>query len=232
MAHTSIGRSLAWMGGASFLGQVITWSVTIIVARLLTPEDYGLVAISGLFTVFANMVCLMGISSAVIQADEVSEYQLRALYGLSILAGTLMLGLGLAVAPFMAWFFNDDRLVALVSFQSLVFLVGAPKSLQWSLLARSTRFDVIAKVETVARVLTSFCALTMATLGFGVWTLASQWILIELFQLVGFCFYRRITPTFLIRWEEIKDLVIFGIKILARNSIGQLYASVDIFIIR
>ncbi len=218
------------MGGTSVFGQIITWSVTIVVARLLNPEDYGLVAISGLFTVFAHSISLMGISSAVIQAESVSDYQIRALYGLSILMGVSMFCLGLLAAPGMAWIFNDPRLTALVSFQNLVFLFGAPKSLQWSMLARETRFDVIAKVETGSRILTSCCVLAMAASGFGVWALASQWVLIELFQLIGFSFHRRITPTLIIRWGEIRDLLIFGVQIFLRNSIGQLYASVDVFI--
>ncbi len=230
MTNHSVLRSLAWMGGTSVIGQIITWSVTIVVARLLSPEDYGLVAISGLFTVFAHSICLMGISSAVVQADSVSDYQIRALYGFSILMGVFMFCLGLLAAPGMSWIFNDPRLTALVSFQNLVFLFGTPKSLQWSMLAREKRFDVIAKVETCSRILTSGCVLIMAASGVGVWTLASQWVLIELFQLIGFSVHRRITPTFVIRWEEIRDLLIFGVHVFLRNSIGQLYASVDVFI--
>ena len=230
MNNPSVLRSLAWMGGASVIGQIITWSATIIVARLLSPDDYGLVAISGLFTVFAHSICLMGISSAVVQAESVSEYQIRALYGFSIFMGVSMFCLGLLAAPGMSWIFSDSRLTALVSFQNMVFLFGAPKSLQWSMLAREKRFDVIAKVETGSRILTSGCVLAMAASGFGVWTLASQWVLIELFQFIGFSVHRRITPTFVIRWGEIRDLLIFGVHVFLRNSIGQLYASVDVFI--
>jgi O-antigen/teichoic acid export membrane protein len=230
MSDQSVLRSLAWMGGSSVIGQIITWSVTCVVARLLSPEDYGLVAISGLFTVFAHSICLMGISSAVVQAESVSEYQIRALYGFSIFMGVFMFCLGLFAAPGMSWIFNDPRLTALVSFQNMVFLFGSPKSLQWSMLAREKRFDIIAKVETASRILTSGCVLAMAASGFGVWTLASQWVLIELFQFIGFSVHRRITPTFVIRWVEIRDLLIFGVHVFLRNSIGQLYASVDVFI--
>ena len=218
------------MGGASFAGQVITWGVTIIVARLLTPADYGLVAISGIFPVFAHAICLMGVSAAVVQADEVSDYQVRALYGFSIFMGLFMFCIGLMAAPVMAWGFNEPRLTALVSFQNLVFIFGAPKSLLWSLLARETRFDTIAKVETGARILTSGCTLAMAVAGFGVWSLAAQWVFIEIFQLIGFSFVRRVRPTFLIRFTEIRDLLLFGIKVLLRNSVFQLYTSVDVII--
>ncbi|EGB14401.1 polysaccharide biosynthesis protein [Pseudodesulfovibrio mercurii] len=231
MKQLSVKKSLAWMGGTSLLGQIITWSVTILVARLLTPEDYGLVALAGLFTVFANSICLMGISAAVVQADEVTEYQIRALYGLSFLAGLIMYCIGLAAAPVMAWIFSEPRLVALIIFQNLIFLVGAPKSLLWSLLARDTRFDIIAKVETGARIMTSFATLGMALAGFGVWALAAQWLLIETAQFLVFAYFRRIRPAFRIRFTEISDILSFGIKVFLRNVVGQLYNSVDVFIL-
>jgi len=230
MSGMSVKRSLAWMGGTSLFGQVITWSITIVVARLLTPEDYGLVAIAGIYTVLAHAICLMGVSTAVVQAESVTEYQIRALYGFSILMGILMFGVGLLAAPVMAWGFDDPRLTWLVAYQNLVFIVGAPKSLQWSLLARDTRFDVIAKIETASRVLTSLCVLAMAAAGLGVWALASQWILIELFQFIAFSCFRRVRPTFIIRWTEVRDLLLFGIRVLMRNSVGQIYSQIDIFI--
>lgn len=218
------------MGGASAIGQVVTWSVTIIVARLLTPEDYGLVAISGLFTVFAHSICLLGISAAVVQADVVTDYQIRALYGLSVLMGAVMFCVGLAAAPIMAWGFDDERLVGLVVFQSAVLLFGAPKSLLWSLHARETRFDQVAKVETASRILTSLCTLTAAALGAGYWALAAQWILIEGLQFAAFIWLKPILPTFRIKFAEINDLLRFGVGVFLRNSIGQLYASVDVMI--
>ena len=231
MAAQSLKKSLAWMGGTSLAGQVITWSVTIIVARLLTPEDYGLVALAGLFTVFANAICRLGISAAVIQADEVSNYQVRALYSLSFVVGAAMYLVGVVAAPIMGWIFTEPRLIPLIIFQNLIFLVGAPKSLLWSLLARDTRFDVIAKVETGTRILTSLATLGMAAAGFGVWALAAQWLLIEAAQFLTFCCFCKVRPTLHIRLAEIKDLLIFGFKIFLRNMVGQLYASVDVFIL-
>jgi O-antigen/teichoic acid export membrane protein len=232
MTEQTVKKSLAWMGGMSLVGQILTWSATIIIARLLSPQDYGLVSITGIFTVIAHSVCLMGISSAVIQAEEVTNYQIRALYGFSIYAGCIMYLIGLLAAPVMTMIFHEPRLTQLLAVQNLVFIVGAPKSLQLSLMARDTRFDIIAKIEVGSRILTSICALLMAALGCGVWTLALQWLLIELFQLLAFYRYPRgrIVPTFVILWKEIRDFLVFGVKVLLQSIIWQLYTSVDVFI--
>lgn len=230
MAENSVKKNIAWMGGASFLGQIITWSTTIIVARILVPEDYGLIALAGLFTIFANYICMMGVSAAVVQADEVSDTQIRGLYSFSLLMGVLMFCVGLGAAPLMAWWFDEPRLQALVVFQNVIFLLGAPKSLQWSLLARETRFDTIAKIETGSRVLAALIGVTLAFAGFGFWTLAAQGVLLELFQFLGFTILRPIRPSIRIKWDEVKELLAFGFKILCRNCLMQVNASLVVMI--
>lgn len=218
------------MGGASFLGQIITWSTTIIVARILSPEDYGLIALAGLYTVFANYICMMGLSSAVVQVDDISDSQIRALYSFSLMMGVVMFVVGLLAAPLMVWGFDEPRLYGLIIFQNLIFLLGSPKSLQWSVLARETRFDIIAKIETGGRILASMCGLAMAFSGFGFWTLAAQAVLLELFQFIGFTYARPIKPAFSIPWADIKSLLSFGVKVLCRNCLLQLNASASIMI--
>ncbi|WP_173083456.1 lipopolysaccharide biosynthesis protein [Fundidesulfovibrio magnetotacticus] len=223
----SIAKSIAWMGCTSALGQVVTWSVTILVARLLTPEDYGLVALSGLFTVFAQSVSELGVGAAVIQRESVTEHQIRSLYGLSLLTGVVMTLIGYLAGPVLAWIFSDERLSNLVAFQSLIFIVAAMKSMQRNVLVRETRFDLIAKVETISRIGTSCCTLAMAATGFGYWALAAQWLLIEFFQFIMFSRIERIRPTLLIRYSEIRDILYFGIGIMVRSIFFQLYALVD-----
>lgn len=224
MVNLGIRESLFWMGSSSLLGQVITWTITIIIARLLTPADYGLVTLSGLFTVFAQIVSEMGVGAAVIQSDEISYPQAQSLYAFSILMGLAMMVIGIFLgAPLMVWIFNEPRLGGLVRFSSLVFLIVAMKSMPRNLLARECRFDSIAKVETVSRILTSFCVLGMAVSGFGVWALASQWLTIELFQMAAFVGIKRVVPCFKAKFVEISAMLTFGLNLVARNILYQLY---------
>lgn len=232
MGKLGIRESLFWMGGTSFLGQLVTWAITIIVARLLTPADYGLVTLSGLFTVFAQMVSEMGIGAAVIQSDEISQSQVRTLYAYSIIMGVGMMGAGVVLGgPFMAWIFNAPQLEGLVQFSSLVFLIAAAKSMPRNLLAREFRFDSIAKVETVSRILTSFCTLGLVLAGFGVWSLAAQWLFIEFFQLIAFVKLKKVAPSFKATFVEIRPLLSFGLNLVARNILYQLYNLSDGFVV-
>jgi O-antigen/teichoic acid export membrane protein len=227
MNKLGIKKSLTWMGVTSFLGQIITWSSTIIVARILTPSDYGIVAISGLFTLFAQTVSEMGLGAAVIQRDKISLLQIRNLYTLSIIVGLLMTFIGIAFAPLMSYIFNDNRLTSLVAFQSLIFFIISIKSMQKNILVREVRFDLIAKVETVSRVITSACTIILASLGFGYWALAAQWLIIEFIQFIIFSKIKKIKPSLSLNFKKSKEVLIFGIKIMLRNIVGQIYSLAD-----
>lgn len=227
----SIKRSLAWMGGSSLLGQVITWSITIVVARLLTPADYGLVTLSGLFTVFAISISEMGVGASVIQSDEISTSQIRSLYTLSLLVGLSMTAIGYAVAPVLALIFDEPKIVPLTRFQSLLFLLSAAKSMQRTVLVRELRFEIIAKMDTGARILTSFSTLTLAYLGAGVWALAAQWLLLEFYMFLAYAGISRIVPKIRIDFFEIREVLRFGIGVMLRNIIFKLYTMVDVTIL-
>ena len=231
MTQMSIKSSLGWMGGASIVGQVITWSITIIVARMLTPGDYGLVALSGLFTVFAISISEMGVGAAVIQRDEITPHQMSALYSLSILMGGAMTLVGILMAPVLAYIFNEPRIIPLTQFQSFLFMISALKSMQRTALVRNTRFDVIAKLDTGSRVLTSFCTLGLAYMGAGPWALAAQWLFIELYQFLAYAAVSRIRPALHIRFVEVKDVLSFGFGVMARNIVYKIYSMADVTIL-
>jgi len=227
----SIKRSLAWMGGSSLLGQVITWSITIVVARLLTPADYGLVALSGLFTVFAISISEMGVGASVIQSEEISTSQIRSLYTLSLLIGLGMTGIGYAVAPVLAQIFDEPKIIPLTRFQSLVFLLSAAKSMQRTVLVRNMHFDVIAKMDTGARILTSISTLSLVYLGAGVWALAGQWLLLEFYMFLAYAGISRIVPKIRIDFFEIREVFRFGAVVMLRNITFKLYSMVDVIIL-
>lgn len=227
MSQRSIASSLAWMGGSALLGQIVTWSATILVARMLTPEDYGLVALSGLFTVFAQTVSEMGVGAAVIQRQNITESQCASLYSISLLIGLGMTGVGVLAGPIMAWFFKEPRLSNLVAFQSLVFVLTAAKSMQRNLLVRETRFDLIGKAETISRIATSGVTLLLAWLGAGYWAIAAQGLWIELFQFVLFVRIKRIRPTRQLHISELREVLRFGVGVMIKSMVGQLYFMAD-----
>ncbi len=220
------------MVSTSLLGQSITWVITIFVARMLTPEAYGLIALTGLFTVFANIVCEMGLGAAVIQSDRVTREQQQTLYCFSLLMGICMFVLGWTVAaPLMAIVFAEPRLTGLVQFSSLVFLFSSAKSMPRNLMIKDMQFDKIAKIEMACRVLTSTTVLIAVLQGAGVWALAAQWVLFELFLFSFFFYSVPIIPQIKSPFSEIKPLLVFGCHLMVRTILTQFYNMCDSAII-
>jgi O-antigen/teichoic acid export membrane protein len=225
-----ITKGIVWLGGSRVISQFITWGLTIVVARLLTPEDYGLVAISGIFLVFAQAVSEMGIATAIIQKDTISDQETRALYSISLLLGLVMSLVGYIVAPFFSTFFDDTRLTGLIRFQSIVFFIQALNSVPRSLIMRDGQFDMLSKIELVARIGTSICAITMALSGFGVWALAAQGVIWNLLQYIAYAKYRWVKPAVHLKYCDIHNAALFGCKVMVQNIFNKVYLLLDVSI--
>src|SRR5689334_16020578 len=96
---------LWWTAGSRLLEQVCTWAITIVVMRLLSPADYGLLAMATIFTAFLSMMAELGLGNAVVQAAKIEEIQLRRVFGLVLLVNLSLFTLLLLAAPAIASFF-------------------------------------------------------------------------------------------------------------------------------
>src|SRR5438309_7311792 len=115
---------LFWAGGMRLLGQVLTWAVTIVVIRLLSPNDYGLLAMATVFVSFLILMAEAGLGAALVQAPEVDDFMLRGIFGAVILVDCVLFLLLVAAAPAIAQFFAEDRLVSIIRVLALQFLLG------------------------------------------------------------------------------------------------------------
>src|SRR6188508_2666140 len=115
---------LYWAGGVRLLSQILTWIITLVVIRLLTPEDYGLLAMA---TVFVSMLALMGeagLGAALVQAPELNDQKLRGTFAAVILVDVALFAAQYAAAPLIAWFFDEQRLVAIIRVLAVQFLLS------------------------------------------------------------------------------------------------------------
>jgi len=158
----------------------LTIGSTMILARLLTPGDYGLI---GMVTVVSGFVALfkdMGLSMATVQRAEITHAQISTLFWINAALG-LLLGLVIALLALpIAWFFDDPRLVAITSVLALGIPVGGLAVQHQALLRRQMRFVVLAAVDTVAMVAGIVAAITLAVLAAVYWPEAKYWALVAM----------------------------------------------------
>jgi O-antigen/teichoic acid export membrane protein len=163
--------AVLWRSGSQIITQIVAWCSTLIVIRLLVPQDYGLFAMTQVMLVLFNTMNGHGLASALIREAEVSEQRLRQTLGmLFLLNGSLAL-LQFLSAPFVAMYFKQPMVADLLRVQALLYFATPFIALPQAMLSRKLDFRRPAQVRLVAAIAGAVTALGCAWAGMGVWTL-------------------------------------------------------------
>jgi len=223
--------SLRWMAVARFSGQVLSWVVTIFVIRILTPDDYGLMAMAMVAITLLALLNEMGMGSVLVQQQELDHRTVECIFGLLILInGALYTSLYLG-APLIAVFFEEPRLVEILRVIALQFIFMPFSVVANSMLSRRMDFRRMSFVDMWKIIAASITTLTLALNGYGIWALVFGNLLGALVDAVGAtlaakCWYR---PRF--RFSGMKQMIGFGGYVMASRILFFIYVRADIFII-
>ena len=164
----------AWSGADILLRQGLQFAVTIALARLLSPEEFGIVALLSLFIGIASAFVDGGFSSALVQRQDVTHIDESTVFWFNLGMGALV-GLGLwASSPLIAAFYDLPILKPLIAVMALNVLLGALGAIHGTLLTKQLDFRTQLKVGAIATVISGAVAVVMAWKGFGVWALVAQ----------------------------------------------------------
>jgi O-antigen/teichoic acid export membrane protein len=162
---------LKWTGAARFIGQLSTWAVTLIVIRILAPQDYGLMAISAVIIGLSSSVAELGLGSSIVQAPSLATQDLARVAGLAVALNLAIALLVVLLAPLAAQLYGDPRLTGVIQASSLQFLPVALGTVPQALSSRKMRFKWLAAVELASGLAASLTTLGLALNGAGVWSL-------------------------------------------------------------
>lgn len=217
---------------ASQIGRHGTLAVTtVILANLLTPREFGLLAMITIITRFAEVITELGFGAALVQRKELSPIHLSSVFWVNLGTGVFVTGSLVAAAPLVGRFYGEAILVPLTAFIALTFLVSSAGILPRTLFTREIDFRTIAIVETLAAVLGAGVAIGMALRGFGVWALAAQEVLRAAATTVLFWVYTDWRPSFRFRWAAIQELMSFTLNLLGNRTLNYWSRQVDDLVI-
>lgn len=183
-------RGMALLGGARWAAQLFTWASTLVIARLLAPEDYGLVAMAMAFTGLLEVITDMGLGSALVQSRELSRRDVEATMGATCLLGAAAAILIVLTAPLWAAIQGDPRIVPVIRVLAIGVPLGTALNVPYSMLHRRLAFGLVARAQFVRGIVTAG-----ATLG-AAFVLQSHWALVT-GALVG-----RVVFTVMLLWAE------------------------------
>lgn len=223
-------RGLVWTGGGRFVSQMLTWAITLVVIRLLTPADYGLLAMATVFGGFLAVLGQAGLGTAIVQAREMDEGKLRRVLGLVMLINAFLFLVQYAAAPAIARFFEEERLVSLIRVLGIQFLVSIFVVIPSALLNRELDFKRQSIVELLSVVLGALTSLFLAFAGFGVWSLVVGGLVTSA---LGALMINYVMP--FNRWPDFSlrglgGLIGFGGQVTASRVLWIFYSQADILI--
>lgn len=225
-----VASGLKWSAFSKGVSQLVSWVVTIYVIRLLAPSDYGLMAMVSVVIAFLSTFNEFGLGTALVQSDELDDEGIGAVFGAMLLMGAALSALLTLASPWIAHFFSEPALQALISIAGLQFLLNAATVVPESMLKRSMTFKPLSFADITGVITGSLTTLALALNDFAVWSLvlgnltgavARASLLIALNP-------RRVRPH--VRLRSASTFLSFGGYVTAARFVGYFMSQADILI--
>ncbi|MGQ0660336.1 lipopolysaccharide biosynthesis protein [Sphingosinicella sp.] len=226
-----VKTGVLWRSGSQIGGQLIAWSATLLVIRLLSPGDYGLVAMTGAVLAFLDLFKGWGFASALVRHERTDSFRIGQAFGLLILTNAALAAIQLALAPLAADYFRQPMVADLLRVQALFYLANPFTALGHALLARRLEFKRQSRIDLVAAALSAATALGCALAGLGVWTLVVAPGVLWYSRAAGYVVATRmweIRPRF--RFAGAGELVSYGSAMMLVQLCWFAQSQMDVFI--
>lgn len=230
LKHDLKKRSIRGAGAtvfASTFSHVIQLVSTVIVARILAPNDFGLVAMVTSFSMFFMMFRNFGLAEATVQREKINHRQISTLFWINAAFSFGLTLLFMGLAPLIAWFYKEPQLEAIAYVISISFLLGGLSTQHVALVRRNLQFYRLAANEIVGVTLSTVIVIFFALFGFSYWALVARRVSYALSIAVGawlICKWRPSLPSY---GSGIKPMLRFGINSLGNYTLNYFSRNLD-----
>ncbi len=224
---TKTVQGVGWTGTSRIIRLLLQLGITALLARLLTPNDFGLLAMVFVFTNLVMIFRDFGLTAALIQRKGLTEEHLSSSFWINVLTGLLLALLLVVLAPAIAYFYGEDRLTTIIMVLASTFFISSFGIVQVALFTKELNFKPLAIVEILAVAISGIAAVVLAFSGFGVWSLVWYQVIssfVTVFFLWNFSSWR---PKLLFRWQRVKELLGFGLNLTGFNLVNYFGRNLD-----
>ena len=226
ISRSTIIKSLLWKYLEKFGVQGVSFVVSVLLARLIAPSEFGLIAIVMILVELSNVVVDGGFNSALIQKKEPKNQDFSTILYVSILASLLLYAILYVAAPHIADFYHEDRLAAVLRVLCIVLLFKAFNSVQSAFISKNMLFKKSFVCNFVAVLISGIVGVALAYMGWGIWALVAQQLLSQIAVCLIMWYYVRWRPSLIFSKESLKELFDFGWKIFLTNIIVAIFKNV------
>lgn len=211
--------------------QLINFTVSIVLARLLMPEDFGLLAMVNIIFIFSNLFLDAGFGAALIQRKRVLDVHYSSVFYFNIFIGVILTLITYFSAGLIGGFYEQPKVIPLVEVMSFTFIISSLTVIQNIKFKKELDFKKRAIVRFFSTIISGATGVLLALNGFGVWSLVLQLLVNRSFFLIIIWFKSNWRPSFLFSWKALKQLWGFGSNIFFNDVLAVIFNKADVLII-
>lgn len=223
MTNKSVFSNFIWRFAERSGAQLVTFIVSIVLARLLMPEDYGTIALVTVFTTIMQVFVDSGLGTALIQKKEADELDFSSVFYFNFVVCIILYLVMFFAAPLIASFYNMPELIAVVRVISLTIVISGVKGVQQSYVSRNMLFKRFFYATLGGTIFSAFLGISMAYAGFGVWAIVIQQLSNTAIDTLILWITVKWRPKLMFSWNRLKGLLGFGWKMLCSALLDTVY---------
>ena len=212
-----------WKVIETFMSVGVSFVVSLLLARLLTPNDFGVIALSNVFINFSEILLQSAFSAPLIQKENIDDVDYTSVLTFSLLISLVLYFIVFAFAPAFSSLYNQERITGVLRVISLSFIFQAFGSVRTAIVSRQMRFKMLSIYTVIASVLSGIAGIVFAMLGYGVWALVIQKLFYQVVLNVVLFIAIKWKPTFKgLSFGRVKELLSFGSKVLGSSFVSYI----------
>lgn len=205
--------------------QLISFVIQIVLARILAPEDFGLITITAVFITISNVFVQNGLTSALIQKKEIDECEKSSLFYLSVCIGVFLYIVIFLCSPLIAQFYHIEEITNILRVQSIALVFSSLSSVSVALIQRELKFKKTFLISLIGYIFQGTIGITMAYNGFGVWALVVGTLSYNIIYSIGNIIFCKWVPKLVFSFNKVKRMIAFSGNILFSNLVSAIFIS-------
>ena len=224
-------NGISWSVMSQGLRLILNLGISSILARLLLPEDYGILGMVTVATGFLMVLKDFGFGAALVQKKEVDEIEYDSVFWLNVGIGLILALLVFLAAPLIASFYNEDELIPVARVISLSFIINSVLVIPSNILLKKMHFKYLFFSDLSALVISGLTAITFAYLDFSYWSLVAQNLSLQIVTLFTVFYFSGWRPRRRFSKNVLNDLTSFSLPLIGDKSINYWFRNIDYLLI-
>ena len=224
-------KGVVWSGLERFSTAGVNFIIGLIIARILSPDEYGIIAMLAIFMAISQSIIDSGFSNALIRKNDRKEIDFSTTLYFNVVISTLIYGILYLISPFIASFYGIQELESIIKVVGTTLIWGALTIVQQSILTINVDFKTQMIVSLFAAILSGIIGIIMAMSGYGVWALVGQMVTVSIFRTIALWLVAKWRPITGFSKESFKNLFGYGSKILMAGILETIYRNLYSIII-